>query len=381
MLVPAMSSPRWLRPPRSIVIAFLSLALVSGGAPGWLAWQLLKQDEALEVQRQQERLEQAADRAADVMQRSLAELQALATRPETALRVPAGISVVTIASGDATAVPNGSLPYYPSPVALEARDEAFADGERLEFVARDLRGAYRRLRNARHLKGGCATRRSACATGEGAAQATGSRCGASNVCAARRDVGKGQCGRHPSHARCPRRTRQRARGVESDLRAARRSGGVTAGLDPWPMATGTIREPGTTPRRYDSGWGRHRPRIAMPWRAPKRLSGCGRTGASSRCRAEWSRRRMVRHLSSGAAMRIVSSPLWPVSYLDSVRSNATPAGLELLLSDTEGRPFLGDAPRRPQVAVRTASAAGLPWTLQVSTNLVSIAQRPRVDVC
>ena len=66
MLFPAMSSPRWLRPPRSIVIAFLSLALVSGGALGWLAWQLLKQAAALEAQRQQERLEQAADRAADV---------------------------------------------------------------------------------------------------------------------------------------------------------------------------------------------------------------------------------------------------------------------------------------------------------------------------
>ena len=65
---------------------------------------------------------------------------------------------------------------------------------------------------------------------------------------------------------------------------------------------------------------------------------------------------------------IVAGP----AYLGSLRSNATPAGLELLLSDTEGRPFLGDAPRSPQVAVRTASAAGLPWTLQVSTDPASI---------
>ena len=51
----------WLRPPGRTLAVFLCLMLVLGGALGWLGWQLLKQDRALEGQRVQERLELAAD--------------------------------------------------------------------------------------------------------------------------------------------------------------------------------------------------------------------------------------------------------------------------------------------------------------------------------
>jgi len=47
----------WLRPPGRTLAVFLCLMLVLGGALGWLGWQLLKQDRALEGQRMQERLE------------------------------------------------------------------------------------------------------------------------------------------------------------------------------------------------------------------------------------------------------------------------------------------------------------------------------------
>ena len=65
----------WFRPPRHILTVFLVVAVVSAGALGWLAWLLLKQDEALAVQFQQSRLEQAADRAATIMQRALGDLE------------------------------------------------------------------------------------------------------------------------------------------------------------------------------------------------------------------------------------------------------------------------------------------------------------------
>ena len=51
----------WFRPPRHVLTIFLSVAVVSAGALGWLSWLLVEQDRALEVQRRQARLEQAAD--------------------------------------------------------------------------------------------------------------------------------------------------------------------------------------------------------------------------------------------------------------------------------------------------------------------------------
>ena len=70
-----MKLAEWLRPPRRTLAVFLCLMLVLGGALGWLGWQLLKQDRALEGQRLQERLELAADQMAAALQQSLADLE------------------------------------------------------------------------------------------------------------------------------------------------------------------------------------------------------------------------------------------------------------------------------------------------------------------
>jgi len=372
MLFPVMSSARWLRPPRSIVIVFLSLALVSGGALGWLAWQLLKQDEALDVQRQQERLEQAADRAADVMQRSLAELQSLVTRPETALRVPVGVSVVTIASGDVTAVPDGSLPYYPSPVALETRDEAFADGERLEFVARELRGAIDAYETL--------------ATSKEAARRAGALARLARVQRKQQDPdaalrtyvrlaevsGKVSVDGIPATlvARAGRASVLEASNRTSELRDEAEALQQDLLRGRWPLSrseyeyySAQVRQwLGTAPPEDRDALGRAEA-VEWLWQNRSVVATSRRvvTTTHGPILVEW----------SGDADRLVAIVAGP-AYLDSLRSNATPAGLELLLSDTEGRPFLGDAPRRPQVAVRTASAAGLPWTLDVSTDPASI---------
>src|SRR5204863_289470 len=57
----------WFRPPRHVLAIFVAVAVVSAGALAWLMWLLLEQDKAVEMQRRQERLEQAADRAAAVV--------------------------------------------------------------------------------------------------------------------------------------------------------------------------------------------------------------------------------------------------------------------------------------------------------------------------
>ncbi|MBK5293773.1 MAG: hypothetical protein JJE04_19100, partial [Acidobacteriia bacterium] len=46
----------WFRPPRHVLTIFLAVALVSGTALATLAWLLVRQDKALELQRRQERM-------------------------------------------------------------------------------------------------------------------------------------------------------------------------------------------------------------------------------------------------------------------------------------------------------------------------------------
>jgi CHASE3 domain sensor protein len=70
-----MRSDAWLKPPRQVFVLFLGVAVVSFGALGTLAWQLLESDRKLEVQRRQVQLESAADQLVGAMQRSMADLQ------------------------------------------------------------------------------------------------------------------------------------------------------------------------------------------------------------------------------------------------------------------------------------------------------------------
>ena len=58
----------WLRPPRLILTPFLSLIAVCAAALGWLGWQFLIQDRAVERQRAQESVESAADRIANALE-------------------------------------------------------------------------------------------------------------------------------------------------------------------------------------------------------------------------------------------------------------------------------------------------------------------------
>src|SRR5512132_2394493 len=126
----------WLRPPRLMLVVFVGVALVSSGALGWLGWLLLAQDAALDGQRKQEALDQAADRAAAAMQRSIADLRSrTSAEPGATVQLPAGVSRISLAPGVVRVWPEGSLLYYPFPARLPAvPSETFDRGERFEFA-------------------------------------------------------------------------------------------------------------------------------------------------------------------------------------------------------------------------------------------------------
>ena len=70
-----MSFSRWLRPPHRLLSLFLAITLVLAAGLVWLGWRILQQDRALEGQRIQERLAQAADLASANLLRGLASLE------------------------------------------------------------------------------------------------------------------------------------------------------------------------------------------------------------------------------------------------------------------------------------------------------------------
>ena len=118
---------------------------------GWLGWLLLRQDAIADAQRRQERLEQAADRAAAVMDRALAALQSRALSPLAASDIPPGVSIVTVTPAGVDARPR--LVFSPAgPPSCDDDAALFAPGERLEFARANLAAAAREYQ--RLVRGG-----------------------------------------------------------------------------------------------------------------------------------------------------------------------------------------------------------------------------------
>ncbi len=126
----------WLQPAGRTLAVFLCLMLVLGGALGWLGWQLLKQDRALEGQRIQERLELAADHMAAALQQSLTDLESyLSFIPSPGAKEPPdGVLVLQVKNRTLKAYPPGRLLYYPAiPEGKEPPAATFIAGEILEY--------------------------------------------------------------------------------------------------------------------------------------------------------------------------------------------------------------------------------------------------------
>ena len=63
----------WLKPPKPLLLVLFLLTAASVSAVVWFGWRLYKQENIVQSQRSEERLEQAAERIAATVRGALAE--------------------------------------------------------------------------------------------------------------------------------------------------------------------------------------------------------------------------------------------------------------------------------------------------------------------
>src|SRR5215470_16853637 len=147
-----MSISLWFRSPRYLLTLFLSIMLVLAASLSWLGWRLLKQDRALESQRIQERLDNAADLVAASLLHKFSEGRDqlnsllrlsdadLATRASEIGGQGVGTTLVVVFRPQAVdAYPRSALLYYPfQPTAKYVPERIFEAGEVAEFQQKDF---------------------------------------------------------------------------------------------------------------------------------------------------------------------------------------------------------------------------------------------------
>src|SRR5262245_46513662 len=101
----------WFYPPRHVMAIFVVVALVSAGAIAVLVRLLFEQERAVDLQRKQERLEQAGERAATAMQDALSDLRAQFEKGSAELSD--GVAIATFKESSIEVRPEGWLLYYP----------------------------------------------------------------------------------------------------------------------------------------------------------------------------------------------------------------------------------------------------------------------------
>jgi signal transduction histidine kinase len=127
----------WLNPPRTLLLILFLLTLVSVSALSWSGWKLLDQQRAVEAQRLQERLDQAADRIAATLRGTLAEtgerLGNWAQAPPDGRELQEGLLLI-LTENSLTALPADRLLYDPSRSPdIETSLSVFAAAEASEF--------------------------------------------------------------------------------------------------------------------------------------------------------------------------------------------------------------------------------------------------------
>ena len=143
-----------LKRPRNLLAVLAAITVGSAAALGWLGWEMLRQEEAAEAQREQERLEHQAELAVQAFERTLNEAEVAlrdfgASPPATAPEWSRGGLTVVLTTAAIVPTPPATLPFVavvpsrPEPPAV-----IFATGEREELQNRNADRAadiYRRL--------------------------------------------------------------------------------------------------------------------------------------------------------------------------------------------------------------------------------------------
>ena len=161
-----MSLSLWFRSPRYLLTLFLTIMLVLAASLSWLSWRLLKQDRALESQRIQERLDNAADLIAASLLHKFSESRDqftsllalsdsdLAARAAELASQGAGTALIVVFRPQAVdAYPRAASLYYPFlPTAKEPPASMYEAGEVAEFQQKDFAKAIAVFRELSHSK-------------------------------------------------------------------------------------------------------------------------------------------------------------------------------------------------------------------------------------
>lgn len=133
-----------LAAPVTLLALFLLLSGIPLAAVGWLGWRLLEQDRALDVQRNRERLDDAAALAARELDRSLAAWNDLLTPAAQgeSVALPGDTVLLVFDSGGLRQSQGVRLRYYPKISAPpDVPATLFVDAEVQEFRDQDLSNA------------------------------------------------------------------------------------------------------------------------------------------------------------------------------------------------------------------------------------------------
>jgi signal transduction histidine kinase len=378
----AMELRAWFRPPRQLLLVFAGVAALSVGAVGWLGWLLFEQDVALEVQRRQERLEDAADRTASAMQRAIADLRTLTRAATPDAAAPASVAVLSIGE-DAVAIrPPGRLLYHPVR-ATEPIPPAdlFAEADSLEFVRRDFAGASRRYEAlARSVD--APIRASVLSRLARVRRKAGDVSGALRAYEDLAAFDVAAVDELPAGliARAGRASLFETLGRANELREEAQALARDLAKGRWPLLEG----------QYD-----FYSREAARWLGSERLVDRDALTLTEATAWLWQNRAALR---SPDARRVafLHGPALAVWQLEPDRIDAVIAGPAFLaalcadsiatsfrcaMSDADGRTLAGERPPARMTAVRMATSTGLPWTVHVSESadaVVSASPRRRL---
>jgi signal transduction histidine kinase len=390
-----MSLSRWLRPPRQLLTLFLAIMLVMATALGWLSWRLLEQDRALESQRAQERLDNAADLIGASFLRKFSEsedqLGALATLSDTELAGRAsglvgqgGPALIILLRPQAVyAYPRNGLLYYPFlPATNEAPASVFEAGEVLEFQQKDPAkaiAAFRELSRSKDpsIRAGALLRLGRNLRKTQQAQA------ALDVYDELERMGAVPIGGLPAdllarHARCVlldqlKRTtevKREAGALYADLRNSR-----------WQLARSAYRFYVQEVSRWytpDAGIQSHEQdalattaAVELLWEEWQRIR--RGEGLAAGRRSLWTFDRPVllvwRTTSDRLVALVTGSGYLEQQWLPALQPLMDRQAVRLALTDAEGHPVLGQFPATPpRQAVQSSAETQLPWTLHVASS-------------
>ena len=360
----------WFQAPRRVLVLFLAITVVPAVGLGWLGWWTLKQNRALDKQRDVEGLELLADRVSGALDRALADLQARLDSPAASL--PEDTILLSAGPEDLEATPAGLLLYYPvAPTGTESPSVRFAAADDLELRRRDPAAAIALLR--KQVENGDASVRAGALLRLGRNEKKlGHQAEALAAYAKLERLGQATVEGLPAEmaareARC-RLYEQTSRMKELAAEAAALHAGLRAGR--WRIARATWQFHVDEAARWMS------PRDPVPvdtdqlalaaalewvcqrWQADRNSSGRQFLTLEGRpVMVVWMATTAKLH-AAAAGPRAVNAALNPV---------ARDPGVTIAFSDATGLPVIGRPAIRPSVqVVRTAAASGLPWTLQVA---------------